>query len=102
MNARLSIDSLPRNYKGHANDVTDQPQDRQGPWPHHPAVAAAARGSGHRVTRGARHSVTLPTLVRGSAAYAVAIDPSTTDAEASVPRSALGRIDTAVRDARPA
>jgi hypothetical protein len=26
-----------------------QPQDRQGPWAHHPAVAAAAGGSGDRV-----------------------------------------------------
>src|SRR5262249_58412880 len=29
-------------------------QDRQGARPHHPAVAAAARGSGHRITNDRR------------------------------------------------
>src|SRR5262249_59938283 len=30
--------------------IGHQPQDRQGPWPHDPTVAAAAGGSGHRIT----------------------------------------------------
>jgi len=34
-----------------ADQSGGQPQDRQGPRPHHPAVAAAAGGSGDRVVR---------------------------------------------------
>src|SRR5262249_28525333 len=33
----------------HEIRIGDQPQDRQGAWPHHPSGAAAAGGSGHRV-----------------------------------------------------
>jgi hypothetical protein len=43
-----------------------QPQDRQGPRPHHSAVAAAAGGSSHRMNRRARfRSVAAPFLLIG-------------------------------------
>src|SRR5215470_20425548 len=54
-----------------------QPQDRQDAWPHHPAVAAAAGGSGDRVMRrrafvsGALALLTAPLVTEGQQAERV-------------------------------